>query len=237
MKEKINKSINIILIFYLFFHLCYGIFMMIDSMLYGLVWLLIFLIELVPIIIGKRKMKIILPLIAICCLLQSCLSIGIIFLGNDSDTAGADTVLVLGYQLKENRMTKTLEYRLDEAYKYAVDNPSSQLILCGGITRENTISEAEVMKNYLINKGISEKRLTCEEQSTDTIENIQNSLAYINPSSKIIVLSSNYHVFRAKIICEKAGLNVKGIGSKAPLVLIPNQCLFEKLGLIKRLLN
>ena len=70
-----------------------------------------------------------------------------------------------------------------------------------------------------------------------TIENIKNSLNYITINSKIVVISSQYHVFRAKQICKNAGIEVKGIGSQAPLLLYPNQLLFEKLGLIKMLIK
>lgn len=158
-------------------------------------------------------------------------------MGIDFNIKQADSVLVLGYQLEDNEMTKTLEYRLDKAYDYARNNPDSQLILCGGITRKNVVSEATVMKEYLLSKGMDENRLICEDQSTDTIENIQNSLNYIDSQSKILVLSSNYHVYRAKLICEKAGLDVHILGSKAPLLLIPHQCLFEKIGIIRLFLN
>ena len=65
------------------------------------------------------------------------------------------------------------------------------------------------------------------------IENIKNCKQYIDTDSKIVVLSSNYHVYRASKICEKAGFTVHTLGSKAPLLLLPNQFLHEKLGFIK----
>jgi len=229
--KQANKVINIILVFYLCFHLCYSIVMMMNSLMNGLIWLAIFMLELGAVILGKRKWKIFLPLLAIMCVIQTCLSVGIMALGFDSGTENADTVLVLGYQLDDNEMTSTLKYRLDKTYQYAINNPNSHFVLCGGITRENTVSEAEVMKKYLLSKGIEETRMTCEDQSTDTIENIQNSLKYIDKQSNIIVLSSNYHVYRAKLICEKAGLEVKTLGSKAPIYLIPHQCLLEKISI------
>ena len=237
MKNRLIKVINLILIFYLCFHLCYAIIMMMNSMMNGLIWLSIFLIELVCVILGKRKWKILLLLLAIVCIVQTLLSCAIMIMGIDFNIKQADSVLVLGYQLEDNEMTKTLEYRLDKAYDYARNNPDSQLILCGGITRKNVVSEATVMKDYLLSKGMDENRLICEDQSTDTIENIQNSLNYIDSQSKILVLSSNYHVYRAKLICEKAGLDVHTLGSKAPLLLIPHQCLFEKIGIIRLFLN
>jgi hypothetical protein len=96
---------------------------------------------------------------------------------------------------------------------------------------------ANVGSEYLTALGIDEERLIKEDKSTDTIENIKNSFEYITINSKIAVLSSQYHVFRAKLICKRLGLDVVGIGCYAPVTLYPNQLLFEKLGLIKMLIK
>ena len=39
------------------------------------------------------------------------------------------------------------------------------------------------------------------------------------------------------MICNKAGLEADGLGSKAPLLLIPNQLLFEKIGIFGLMIN
>ena len=88
------------------------------------------------------------------------------------------------------------------------------------------------MKDYLIANGLDESRIILEDKSKDTIENIANALEYIGNDKEVLVISSNYHVFRAKMIAGKVGLKAAGLGSKAPLLLIPNQLLFEKLGII-----
>ncbi|MBR3841140.1 MAG: YdcF family protein [Erysipelotrichales bacterium] len=236
MKNKLS-IVDSIIYFYIVCHALYSVYMFTVSVSYGGIWLAITLVEGILLFIGKKKLSVILKVLACCCILQSCISFGLLVSGNDSDIDNADSVLVLGYQLTNNEMSDTLKYRLDKAYEYAVNNPDSTLVLCGGVTRENTVSEASVMREYLLDLGIGEKRIQCEDKSTDTIENIQNSLDYVDKNSKIVVLSSNYHVTRAKMICEKVGLNVKRCGSKAPLMLLPNQFLFEKLGILKMLIR
>ena len=121
-------------------------------------------------------------------------------------TKNADYVVVLGYALEDNQMTETLKLRLDRTYEYAIDNPNANIVLCGGVTGSNTVSEAKVMYDYLVTKGI------------------------------VSTLSSNYHVYRASKICEKAGFEVHTLGSKAPILLLPNQFLHEKLGFIKMMI-
>ena len=234
--KKFKTFLNIILYSYIIFHIAYTIYMFTQSILYGFIWLAISIIE-IAILIFNRKFKFLKYLLTIILVLQTTLSIIIMCLGFNFNTNNADYVLVLGYQLNDNQMSETLEYRLEKTYNYAKKNENSILVLCGGITRENTVSEAEVMKTYLINKGIDENKIVTEDQSTDTIENIHNSLEYINKNSKIVVISSNYHVFRAKEICKSVGIDAKSIGSKAPILLLPNQLLFEKIGFIKLFLT
>ncbi len=234
--KKFKTIINIIFYSYLIFHIVYAIYMFTQSILYGFIWLAISLLE-IGILILNKKIKFLKYILTFILMIQTTLSIIIMLLGINFNTKNADYVLVLGYQLNNNQMSETLEYRLDKAYEYSQNNKDSILVLCGGITRENTVSEADVMCDYLINKGLDENRIKLEKESTDTIENINNSLTYIDKDSKIVIISSNYHVFRAKQICNTVGIEAKSIGSKAPILLIPNQLLFEKIGFIKLFLT
>ena len=209
---------------------------------YALLWLGISLAELMIIVLIKsadKKSRIISRVLSIAfmlTLLFNTLASGLIMLkANDKEIEAADYLLVLGYQLENNQMTETLKLRLDEAKDYIEANPNTKVILCGGITRNNTISEANVMKQYLVNEGIDVSRLILEDESTDTIENIKNAKNLIEGGDKIVVISSNYHIYRAKEICRQAGLMVKGKGASAPYGLIMNQLLFEKLGLLNLL--
>ena len=234
--KKFQKILNIIAIGYLIFHLVYTVFMFTQSFFYGCIWLAICVVEGIIVYFGLKKHKFLLILLSVYLIFQSCLSLGIYALGIDMNTRKADYVVVLGYALDNNTITETLQMRLDRAFTYAKNNPESHLVLCGGKTGTNTVSEAEVMYNYLLAKGMDATRMTLENKSTDTIENIKNCKQYIDTNSKIVVLSSNYHVYRASKICEKAGFTVHTLGSKAPLLLLPNQFLHEKLGFIKMMI-
>ena len=68
----------------------------------------------------------------------------------DYDTNNAKYVLVLGHKLENDTADQVLKYRLKKAIKYLDNNPNTKVILSGGITKGNTISEASYMKDYLI---------------------------------------------------------------------------------------
>ena len=236
MLKKLEKILKIIVVGYLLFHFVYTAYIFTQSLFYGFIWLALLIVELIIAFYGIKKSKFVISLLAIYLICQSCLSMFIYVKGIDMNTKDADYVVVLGYALDNNTITDTLQMRLDKTVDYAKKNPNSHFVLCGGITGNNKISEAEVMYNYLLGKGVDSSRMTLENKSTDTIENIRNCKQYVESNSKIVVLSSNYHVYRASKICDKAGLDVHTLGSKAPLLLLPNQFLHEKLGFIKMLI-
>ena len=234
--KRLQTICNIIAVLYLIFHLCYAGFMFTQSLFYAMIWLAILVVEVLIVVFGLKKAKFIVCIFTLFLLAQSCLSAFIYVKGFDLQTKNADYVVVLGYALEDNQMTETLKLRLDRTYEYVIDNPNANIVLCGGVTGSNTVSEAKVMYDYLVTKGIDSTRMKLEDKSTDTIENIQNCKSYIDTKSKVVVLSSNYHVYRASKICEKAGFEVHTLGSKAPILLLPNQFLHEKLGFIKMMI-
>lgn len=232
---KKDHILDFIIILIIGLHLFYSIFMFTQGLLYGAIWLTIFLIEALIYFIGLKKIKFFKYFLVFILLLQFIAS-GVIMITGTKIKNDNKQVLVLGYALDNDQMTETLKMRLDKAYAYANEHKDSTLILCGGITGNNSVSEAKVMEDYLLDKGFDSSRIILEDKSTDTIENIVNASNYLE-DNKVLVISSNYHVFRARMICNKAGLEADGLGSKAPLLLIPNQLLFEKIGIFGLMIN
>lgn len=127
--------------------------------------------------------------------------IGHMFQKGDADL---DYVIVLGAQVKKDRPSLALLYRIEVAGAYLKENPETIAILSGGQGPDEPRSEAECMAEGLIAMGIDKERLILEDQSTDTVENFQYSLEYIDdPDAKIGFVTSNFHVFRAGAIARK----------------------------------
>ena len=148
----------------------------------------------------------------------------------------SDYIIVLGARVKGETMSLALRYRVDKAYEYLEKNKETKAILSGGKGNGENISEAEAMRRYLTGKGISEDRLLLEDKSTNTDENIYNSFIIIDEiksDAKIIVITSRFHVLRAKMIAKDNGKAVEGIGVKTMQYLIPNYYLREFFAVIK----
>ena len=152
-----------------------------------------------------------------------------------------DCLVVLGTGVYGDTPSAALVSRLNTALAYMDDNPDSLAILSGGQGDGENVSEAEAMRRYLIEYGIAANRLFLEEDSHTTSENIRNSIPLIEQLSAvnhIVLVSNDFHLFRAKMIAESYGLSADTLAASVPKIgLIPlNSYLREYFAVVKFLI-
>ncbi|MBQ2681164.1 MAG: YdcF family protein, partial [Eggerthellaceae bacterium] len=78
-------------------------------------------------------------------------------------------------------------------------------------------------------------RIIREDKSTNTSENIRNSMAFIDPANdRIAIVTNDYHLFRSMAIARKQGItHVSGIAAGATPWYLPNNMARESFGLAK----
>lgn len=149
---------------------------------------------------------------------------------------GADFVVVLGSGLiGGDRVPPLLASRLDRGRQLhetlaARRKTSPMLIVSGGKGSDEHLSEAEAMARYLIERGVPEDSVTREDQSRTTEENLTFSRAImerIRPRYRCVVVTSNYHVFRAAIIARRLGVNGQVTGARTAGYFWPSATLRE----------
>ena len=143
-----------------------------------------------------------------------------------------DYVIIHGAGLLNGqRVSKLLKDRLDKAIEvYRKDPTPPKLIPSGGQGSDETISEAEAMKAYLMEQGIPENDILLENESKTTYENLLNSkkiMDIIEGRKYTALVTSNYHVYRALRYCRKIGLQCNGIGSHVALYYWPSALIRE----------
>ncbi|MBB5171444.1 YdcF family protein [Rummeliibacillus stabekisii] len=156
--------------------------------------------------------------------------------GEKPRATGANKYLVvLGAKVKKGAVpSKSLAYRLDAALEYAKKYPKVLIIVTGGQGPDEDATEASVMKNYLVDRGVDEKRIKLEDKSTTTYENLVNAKKIIgNESKKITIVSNDYHLARAKMLAENVGLDCDVIPAKTPKSVEAKSRLRERLALLK----
>ena len=120
---------------------------------------------------------------------------------------------------------------LDKAIEvYRRDKTPPKLIPSGGKGSDESLSEAEAMKNYLVEQGIPEEDIIMEDQSKTTFENLKFSkdiLDGMEGRKYTALVTSNYHVYRALRYCKQVGLKCTGIGSRVAFYYWPSALIRE----------
>ena len=150
-----------------------------------------------------------------------------------------DYIVVLGAQVRDDGPSIVLRNRLDTAAGYLQANPQTQCIVSGGQGFNEPEPEAHVMARYLVDKGIDPARITIEDKSANTMENIQNSMAFIDPDAdQVGIVTNNFHVFRGTAIARKQGIaHAFGIAAPSSPWYLPNNLLRETFGISKDFLK
>lgn len=159
----------------------------------------------------------------------------IVYHENKGADPGIDYIIVLGAQVRGDRITRSLKERLDKAITYLKENPSTIAIVSGGRGKGENLTEAEAMKRYLTEHNIAGSRIIKEDKSTNTNENILYSKEFITkPDAKVAVVTNGFHVFRAKSIAKKQGLTeIQGLSAPSDPVLFVNYYVREFFGVLK----
>ena len=86
--------------------------------------------------------------------------------------------IILGYRLKDDgTMTKRLMRRCELAIKYKEEFGLDKLIVSGGVANEHTnVSEAKLMKDYLVKRGMDPDFIIEEDKSMTTWDNMEFSM-------------------------------------------------------------
>ena len=126
---------------------------------------------------------------------------------------GSLAIVVLGFELlADGGMTPELQGRCELALRCAEQYPQAPLVLCGGCTAliRKEVSEAGVMADWLVGKGIERERLILEDRSMTTADNAQYAcriLAVRYPQVKsLLLVTSDYHVPLATLLFTEAAL-------------------------------
>ncbi|WP_144463440.1 YdcF family protein [Siminovitchia fortis] len=142
--------------------------------------------------------------------------------------------LVLGAKVNGETPSLSLQYRLEAALQYAEQHPHVKLVLSGGQGPDEFVSEAEAMKRYLVAHGIPENRFILEKNSSSTYENILYSTKLLPPSTKgITIITSGYHLARARKIAGRLGLDTDAVEAETPMVVRLKLTTRERLALLK----
>ena len=118
-----------------------------------------------------------------------------------------------------DKLSYDLSHRLDKAAEILKKSGEKAfIIVSGGKGTDKKPSEACVMKDYLVKKGVPEDRVLEEDKSNSTKQNLKFSKRMINArggASKVALVTSDYHVWRCLRTSRSLGMDCRGIGASS----------------------
>ena len=127
------------------------------------------------------------------------------------EISSVDAILVLGAGIKDGKPSLMLQERLDKALEL-YEKGVSDKILVSGDHGSDSHDEVNVMKNYLIKKGIPSSNIFMDHAGFSTYESIVRAKEIFEVSSAVIV-TQEYHLYRAIYIAKKYNLDVYGVSA------------------------
>jgi len=123
-------------------------------------------------------------------------------------SGAGNAVLVLGMRSRRGVPERAYRVRLDRALALGRSNPAARIIVLGGRTTEGQPSEAEIGRRYLIANGFPAERISIEDRSRHTLENLQEyRAAFPHPSAELpLLVTSRFHLARAALLARGLGI-------------------------------
>ena len=167
--------------------------------------------------LGRKLRAVLAVLVAAGIIAFIIIEIPIIKAARTDAPADCEYIVVLGAGVNGTVPSLSLETRLIAARDYLEANPDAVAIVSGGQGPGEDITEAEAMRRYLEAEGIDPARIIKEDKATNTLENLGNSFSIIesrgDTTDNVAVVSSMYHLYRAKLLAETLGVTVTGVAA------------------------
>ncbi len=145
------------------------------------------------------------------------IEIPIFAVGHLTKPVPGDTIIVLGAKLIGDQPSSMLRLRLDEAIQLYNQGLAPAIIVSGAQGPDEIASEADIMRTYLIGKGIPSAKIYVENRSHNTYQNLLYSQKIMSEQGfhQAIIVSNASHIRRALVIAQQLG--IKASASPAPM--------------------
>lgn len=154
-------------------------------------------------------------------------------------------IIVLGSGLIGETVPPLLAARIDKGIqlfqRHHTPRHPVTMIFTGGQGAGESLAEGEAMARYAEEKGVSREHMIVEDQAVNTYENLLFSKQWLEAdaeahpdkkTTKNIVVTNNFHVFRALLWARKVALPSDGAGAKTKFYFWMNALIREFIGVL-----
>ena len=141
-----------------------------------------------------------------------------------------DVAIVLGAACSNSKVSEVYKQRLNQSVKLYEDGKVKYIITTGGKGKGNSVADATVAKDYLVECGIPEGIILEEKDSTITQENLENAKDIMDDKNMktALIVSDPLHMKRAMLLTKDAKIEgyssptktsaYKSLSTKIPFV-------------------
>lgn len=128
-----------------------------------------------------------------------------------SEMENADCILVLGAGIRNNKPTPMLNDRLEQAISLYNEKKAPKIIMSGDHGKAD-YNEVGVMKDFAIDKGVPSSDIFMDHAGFSTYESLYRAKE-IFQAKKVIIVTQDYHLYRALYIANQLGIEAVGVAS------------------------
>ncbi|GAA1857812.1 YdcF family protein [Pseudonocardia alni subsp. carboxydivorans] len=144
----------------------------------------------------------------------------------------AEWVLVLGSGLHGSEVPPLLASRIATGMDELARRGARRLVLSGGKGDDERLPEGEAMARWAVAHGADPATVTAETASRTTEENLRFSAALVGEGPGLVV-TSNYHAFRAALLARRVGVDAQAVGAPTAGYYWPSAVLREFVAVLR----
>lgn len=147
----------------------------------------------------------------------------------------ADWVLVLGSGLRGSEVPPLLASRIRTGMDEFDRRSARLLVLSGGKGSDEQLAEGEAMRRWAIAHGADPAALRTETESRNTEQNLRfsDTLVRDEVSGSGLIVTSNYHAFRAAVLARRLGIDAQAVGAPTAGYYWPSAVLREFVAILR----
>lgn len=125
------------------------------------------------------------------------------------DARKADAIVVMGAAQYQGKPSPVLRARLDHALALWQRGLAPRLLLTGGIGEGDTVSEAAVSRNYVMNHGVPDTAILLENEGRTSSQSLRTAvdLLHARGLTTAVVVSDPFHMLRLEILGRRYGID------------------------------
>ncbi len=125
-----------------------------------------------------------------------------------------DCILILGAGLWSGKPSPLLRDRLDTGIELYKDKIAPKIVMSGDHINKN-YDEVNAMKKYAIEKDVLSSDIFMDHAGISTYDSIYRIKNIFN-AKKIVIVTQEYHLYRALYIAKKLGVEAYGVKANSP---------------------